>query len=374
MNDQEMQFADPDWQPTRPLDKSKASQEQEVDTPQPINSASQAQQQWQTPPPLHDYQDGYSGSDPQVPPAQKLEYPRTSPYNYTAPNNVTGIPYRQQTRRRGRSPWLWVIIAIIIFGFMSGGFGSAFRGFGFQNSVTEAKTFIVRNQPTIIIKDLSGNIQVHTGDTRSVNVQAVKQADGFGNPKNEQVSYNQSGDTITIDFENRGGSVDFNVTVPSTSNLQLQTNSDSIDVEGVTGQISMSSDSGDITATNDTFSGSTSLTTGSGDINAKQDQLTGPTTLKTDSGDITFDGTITGNGNSQFTTGSGGIDATLSGSPAVTVNASTDSGSIDSNAPTVNVQNNDSGGTASGYIGSSNASTQLTLKTGSGDIHINTQP
>ncbi|HJT55126.1 MAG TPA: DUF4097 family beta strand repeat-containing protein, partial [Ktedonobacteraceae bacterium] len=262
-----------------------------------------------------------------------------------------------------------------VLGFASGGFGTAFKGFGFQNSVTEPKTFIVGSTPqTIVINDSSGDIQVHTGDTGRVDVQAIKHANGFGNPKNEQVSYNQSGDTITIDFENQGGSVDFDVTVPDNSNLRLETHSGDIDVEGVSGQILMSSGSGDITAANDTFSGSTSLTTGSGDINAKQIQLAGPATLRTGSGGITFDGTIAGPGNYQFTTGSGDIDATLSGSPAVTVNASTDSGSINTNVPTINVQNNDSDATASGSIGSSDGSAQLTLKTGSGDIHLNTEP
>jgi hypothetical protein len=355
MSDQEMQFADPDWKPTRPLDKNKAQQEQEVYTPQPINVEPQEQQRRQTPASLPDYQEGYAGPGAKLPPPQQTEYPLPGSYRDTAPQGISGAPFRQQrARRRGRSPWLWIIIAIIIIGFMSGGFGSAFRGFGFQNSVAEPHTFTVsNNQPTIIINDASGNI-----------------------PKDEQVNYKQSpdGSSLTIDFTRGSGSVDFNVTVPDNSNVQLHTRSGNIDVEGVSGQISMSTGSGDITATNDTFSGSANLTTGSGEIVARQDQLNGPATLQTDSGNITFDGAINGNGNYQFTTGSGDIDATLNGNTPVKVNASTGNGSITSGIPTVPAQNSDSGSTASGYIGSPNTSTQLKLQTNDGSINLNSQP
>ncbi len=372
MNDQEMQFADPDWKPTRPLNKNNVPQEQEIDATQPVNARPQ-EQQWQAPPPLRDYQDGYAGAGQQIPPDQKLDYPSPDSYSYAPPNNVTRTPYRQQARRRGRSPWLWIIIAIIILGFMSGGFGSAFRGFGFQNSVTVPQTFTVTNQPTIIINDLGGSVHVQSsGSSKSVNVQAIKQADIFSNPNNEKVAYNQDGNTITISFDGQGGSVDFNLTVPDNSNLQIHTNSDDISVDGISGQMILSTDSGDITTTNDILSTSSLLTDNSGDINGRQDQLAGTTTLNDNSGDINFDGSITGSGNYQFTTNSGDITANLNGNASV--NASTDSGSIDRNVPTIDVQNNDSGATASGYIGSPGSSSQLTFKTNSGDIHLNTRP
>ena len=366
MSDQEMQFADPDWKPTRPLDKNKAQQEQEVYTPQPINVEPQEQQNWQSSVPLPDYDEGYSGSASQVPPAEKIGYSGANAYRDAGPHGASPGQFKQpQARRRGRSSWFWIIIALIILGLMSGGFGSAFReknlpfdggGFGFpQKSVTDTRNFAVGNQPTIVINDASGDIQVHTGDTSGVTVHATKQAGGFGNPNNEQVSYLPSpdGNTITINTGD-SGSVNFDVTVPSTSNLNLKTNSGNIEVDGINGQISMS--------------------TGSGGITAKQDQLAGSAVLHTDSGDITFDGGITGSGDYQFTTGSGEIDANLNSSTALNVNASTDNGSITSNVQSVPVQNNDSGGTANGYIGSPNNSTKLTLKTGDGSINLNSTP
>src|SRR5258706_3888104 len=181
----------------------------------------------------------------------------------------------------------------------------------------------------------------------------MKKSDGFGNPKNEQLSYNRSldGSTLTINFNDGGGSVDFNVTVPNNVNVQLKTSSGNVDVEGVSGQILMTTGSGNITATNDIFTGSTTLSTGSGDI--------------------TFDGGITGTGDYQFTTGNGEIDANLTSGTALDINAATDNGSINSQVSTVSVQNNDPGATASGHIGSPNNSTRLTLKTGEGSINLN---
>ncbi|HEX6484268.1 MAG TPA: DUF4097 family beta strand repeat-containing protein [Ktedonobacteraceae bacterium] len=386
MSDQEMQFADPDWKPTRPLDKNKAQQEQEVYTPQPINVESQEQQKWQSSVPLSDYQEGYSGSDPQIPPAEKIGYPGPGSYRDTAPNSIGGGQFGQpQARRRGRRPWFWIIIALIILGLMSGGFGSVFprkgnpidRGFGFpQKAFTETRTFATGTQPTIVINDASGDVQVHTADASSVTVQATKQTDGFGNPNNEQVSYIPSpdGNTLTINTNGGSGSVNFDVAVPSTSNLKLVTSSGNITVDGINGQISMSTGSGAVTATNDIFTGSATLSTGSGDITAKQDQLNGPATLQTGSGNITFDGGITGSGDYQFTTGSGDIDASFNSSTALDINASTDNGSITSNVQSVPAQNNDPGGTANGYIGSPHNSIKLTLKTGDGSINLNSTP
>src|ERR1700731_2309385 len=101
MSDQEMQFADPDWKPTRPLDKNKAQQEQEVYTPQPINVEPQEQQTWQSSVPLPDYHDGYTGSGPQIPPAEKIGYAGTNSYRDTGPHNISAGQFKQpQARRR----------------------------------------------------------------------------------------------------------------------------------------------------------------------------------------------------------------------------------------------------------------------------------
>jgi hypothetical protein len=382
MSDQEMQFADPDWKPTQPLDKNKAPQEQEVYTPQPINVEPQEQQRRQTPTPVPDYQEGYIGSGAKLPPVQPTEYPLPGSYRDTAPQGTSAEQFKQRpSRGRGRRPWLWIIIAIIILGFMSGGFGSAFGGRGSpfrvgpQNSVTEPQTFTVsNNQPTIIINDASGNIQVHSGNSSgSVNVQAVKQADGFGNPNDEHVTYNRSpdGSSLEIDFTGGRGSVDFNVTVPDNSNVKLQTNSGDIDVEGISGQMSLTTNSGDIHANDDAVSGNSTLTTQDGNIEMARDTLSGNPKINTSSGDITFGGSIDSSGTYQFKTNDGSIGVTLPENPGFHVDATTNSGSIDSEFPQVQVQDTNSGGHAAhSDVGGSIPGARIILDTNDGSINL----
>jgi putative adhesin len=352
MSNQEMQFADPDWKPTQPLEKKTNSQEREAFIPQPINADPREQSQWRTAPPSPPQQEGYTG---------------LRPYAGTAPQQMQGGNFRQrQYQRRGRGPWFWIILAIIIISLTSGGFGSyngfdRFRGFHSNASIVEPHNFTVSDQaaPTIVINDRNGNIQVHRSDTAtSVSVQDTKNAGFFGNPNDMQVSYSQSldGNTINASVNDTGqGSVDFDVTVPQDTNLQITTNSGDINVDGVSGQMTLSVVSGDIHATNDTLSG--------------QD------TIKTDSGDIKFDGSISTSGTYHFQTVSGSIDLTVPGSTAFHVDASTNSGSIASDFPGVHVQNNNQGpgSTASGDVGGTAPGATIALNTDSGAINLHQQ-
>src|SRR5260370_12312674 len=116
MSNQEMQFADPDWKPSQQLDTKTNPQEQEVYKPQPINADSREQNQWTAAPPAPPQQEGYPG---------------LRPYTGPEPGQMQGGNFRQRPyRRRGRGPWFWIILAIIIISLMSGGFGSR-GGFDF---------------------------------------------------------------------------------------------------------------------------------------------------------------------------------------------------------------------------------------------------
>src|SRR5260370_37716570 len=119
MSNQEMQFADPDWKPSQQLDTKTNPQEQEVYNPQPINADSREQNQWTAAPPAPPQQEGYPG---------------LRPYTGPEPGQMQGGNFRQRPyRRRGRGPWFWIILAIIIISLMSGGFRS-FSGPGFDHN------------------------------------------------------------------------------------------------------------------------------------------------------------------------------------------------------------------------------------------------
>ncbi len=352
MSNQEMQFADPDWKPSQQLDTKTSPGEREANIPQPINTDYREQNQWRTAPPSPTQQEGYTG---------------LRPYAGPPPQQMQGGNFRQrQYRRRGRGPWFWIILAIIIISLMSGGFGSSFSRFsggdrfGGQSSVVEtAHVFNVSGQitPTVVINDNNGAIHVQSSDNQyNITVQSTTNSGFFGNPNKLPVAYNQSpdGNTLNINTPDIGqGSIDLQVTVPQGANLKLQTESGDISVTGVDGQMTLTTDSGSIDASNDVINGTSTITT--------------------NSGNITFNGTIGTTGTYQFQTNSGSVDLTVPSAPAFHVDALTTSGSINSSDfPGVQKSDLGSGAKATGDVGgsSSQPGANLIIKSGSGDINL----
>ncbi len=306
MSDQEMQFADPDWKPTQPLERKTSPQERDTYNPQPINTNSREQTQWKSAPSSSPQQEGYTG---------------LYPYAGTAPQQTQGGGFRQQQyRRRGRGPWFWIILAIILISLMSGGLGSNGFGFGrphFGNypiPMQKPQDFIVNGQPTIVINDANGAVHVNAGSSISdVVIQSVPQDNFPGNTNVIQPNISQNGNTITASVpDGQQGSVDFTVTVPQDSNLRLIM----------------------------------------------------------DSGNI-FDGTIGAGGTYQFITSSGSVNLSLPSAPAFHVDATTSSGSMNtSDFPSVHFQNN--GNKASGDVGVSSQvqGAKVTINTDSGNIDL----
>ena len=202
----------------------------------------------------------------------------------------------------------------------------------------------------------AGSITVNSGSAGSIAVQAKKFAGFGGNLNDVQINYNQSGDTVNVTVHRTGTfnffnatSVDFTITVPSTTDLQITTNAGSITVNGISGKMS--------------------LTSNAGTIGATQSSLTGSSIFKTNAGSINFTGTIGTTGTYDFETNAGSIDMTLSGSATFLLNASTDAGSINTSFP-VTVNRSTAGATANGEVGNSPQAT-LTLKTNAGSITLN---
>jgi len=260
---------------------------------------------------------------------------------------------------------------------MSGSFGSMNSSrFGFgRGPFEQSYHYTVSGPPTLVINDASGKIRIVAGSSYSdVTIQAIKQSNFFGNPKDIQVTPSQEGNTITANVQDSGpGSVNFEVTVPQGTNVQLKTDSGDVDIEGVTGQMTLATNSGDIQTANDTLNGASSLSTNSGDVNVRQTTLNNQVTINSNSGDINFDGTIGTSGTYQFQTDIGSVNLTVAPTSAFHIDASTNSGSI-GDFPGLNVQKNiqGSGAKASGDVGGSSQgpSAKVTITTGSGDINL----
>lgn len=379
MSNQEMQFADPDWEPTRPAQKQTGTQQPPVYTPQPVNDDIRERTQQPIIETPSEQEEVYGGLPPY---AGTISPPRQAPYQYQ----------RMPNRRRRRGAWLWIIIAILIFSLLSGGW-NILGNIG-QSSLTQEHPFNVSGTPTIVIHETDGNIHVRQGG--SLDIETVKQGNLFYDPSKIQVNFKSTGSVINVSVDSgsnflSSGSVDFNITVPGNANLDLQTSSGDISVNDTTGQMTLATDSGNISASNDTlsnvqlssssgdidsrgdtFSGQANITTSSGDVSMDGDALNGPTKVNSSSGDIDFNGSVASSGSYQFGSDSGDISIRLPSNANLQVQATTSSGSIDSgDFPTIIEQdyNQGSGSQASGSVGTAPRAS-LTITTHSGDITL----
>src|SRR5712692_6872362 len=388
MSDQEMQFADPDWEPTRPSQIQAGAQQSPVYTPRPVND---------------DLRERSQRPIVETPPAQDEVYAGLPPYAGAMPARPLQAPYRYQRmpgRRRRRGAWFWIIIAILFFSLLGG--GSSTLGSIAQKSVTQENAFNNfpgGSAPTIIIHESAGNIHVHQGN--GINIEDIKNSSFFDDPNNIKVKFDATGNTINVIVDTgtslfSSRSVDFNITIPQNANLDLQTTSGDVSVNDTSGQMTLSTVSGNISTTNDTFadhsllsatsgnidstgdtfSGQADITTVSGDVSMDHDTLNGPAQVNTTSGNIHFNGTLASSPASsatyQFNTVSGDISIGLPSSANFNVQALTTSGSIHSDDfPSINVQdtNQGSGSQASGNVGQSPFAF-LNIGTTSGDITI----
>jgi len=237
-----------------------------------------------------------------------FQYSNAGPYSYTG---------QARYRRRGsclRSLFVFIIIVALL------GVGGTFIA---RNTILVGPTTIsVSAHPTLVIDSQANNGSTFTRDTTSIHIHAantenkiVLQAmNPYGIPLSLSIPipYDRSSDgsTVIIDVDSLQSSR-IDVTVPADTNLKSDTNSKNIEVDGVTGQMVLTSNSGSITVTNSTLSASSLLANNSGAINATQDTLSGPVTFNNNEGPITFNGSIDSSGIYQFQSNSGHIDVTF---------------------------------------------------------------
>lgn len=305
-------------------------------------------------------QGGYSPQSPQ----QFNDDPREQPWQGATPEQMYGEKLQPQRRkRRGPKGCIIAVVAtLIVLSLIGTGIGFAFNRLGgpsFGPGITESRTFQVSTSPHLVIDDPTGQVSIHSGGSgSSVSIRATKLTEGFGgNPNNIHVNYTESSDnnTVTVTVDN-GPSfvglpvVNLDITVPNAIDLNLTSNTGSIDVNGVTGQMSLQSNTGSITA--------------------EQDNLTGSSTLKTDTGSVKFNGTIAQNSNYVFSTNTGSVNVTLPSDSTFHVDAKTDTGSFNSDFPVSNTDKQGLGSEVHGDVGNS-PTTTITLDTDTGSIHLN---
>lgn len=298
---------------------------------------------------------------PFIPPGPPHTWPRYYPGTGPQWASQPGLLY---PRRRSHWPWL-VLTFILLFMLLIGGtvfalFIAGYNFTGYAQSITETQHFLVYSDPTFVLNNDTGSIHVRAGSTQSeVTIQATKHSGPWGNLNDLKVSYTQNSEanTVTVNVDRlssfnffTSASVEFDVTVPTIASLQLKTNTGSVDVSGVNGQMV--------------------LTSNTGSISASDGMLSGNSQLITNTGSVTFTGAIDPNGAYRFETNTGSADVTLPAGSVFHVDASTDTGSINTNFPGITVQHHQFvGADAHGDVGSSPQAT-ISMKTNTGSINL----
>lgn len=274
------------------------------------------------------------------------------------------------------------------------------------------KTFQVSGPVDLEVQTRSGDIIVRSGASGTVTIVGkifVGDHWLFGN-RHADVSdieqhppLRQEGNSIRVDYVNaRDISVDYEITVPADTtvrthsgsgdqiiegtrgNADLQSGSGNIKLARLTGEIRLQTGSGDVRAREiagpvrggagsgnieleETGSGDVDLHTGSGNITARGIQ--GAFRADAGSGDITAEGKQAGSWG--IRTGSGNVHVRLPADAAFDADISTSSGTLSVDAPiTMTVQGRVQE-TRKAIIGKvRGGGPLLTLRTGSGDIHI----
>jgi hypothetical protein len=277
---------------------------------------------------------------------------------------------------------------------------------------TFEKTFEVSGPVDLEVQTRSGDIVVRTGPAGMVSIRGkIFVGDRWlaGNRHadvadiEQHPPLRQDGNSIHVDYVNtRDISVDYEITVPADTTLRAHTGSGDQTIEDLHGNADLQSGAGDMKLSR--LSGEIHLQTGSGDVRAHE--ISGPVRggagsgdleveetgsgdidLHTGSGNITVrgiqgafhaeagSGDITAEGTQagawEIRTGSGNVHVRLPASAAFDANISTSSGTLDVDAPiTMTVQGRVQE-TRKQIIGKvRGGGPLLTLRTGSGDIHI----
>ena len=178
----------------------------------------------------------------------------------------------------------------------------------------------------------------------------------------------------------RYSSVDFEITVPTTVDAEVETSNGRIDVSEVTGILDLDTSNGAIdvsdvfgeaeastsnaTISVDAFEGILDLNTSNGRI--EMESVAGIVDAQTSNGRITFSGTLIEGANHWMSTSNGRIDVTLPADASLIIGARTSNASISTNMLLIG----DTAGNEWSAVLNPPATGTLTLETSNGEIEI----
>jgi len=191
----------------------------------------------------------------------------------------------------------------------------AVGGYSERFTAKETKTFSVGGSPRITLSTFDGEVRVHGWDKPEVTYTATKGAADEQTLREIAIQSQQQGDAVsisTINNDNQNATVSFDVYVPRQSTLHVSSGDGALNLEGVSGQITLRSGDGPIEVSNGV--GQLQLNTGDGTIRVIK--FEGQVDARTGDGAIALDG----NFNSlSARTGDGTISLTVPAGSSFTI-------------------------------------------------------
>ena len=179
----------------------------------------------------------------------------------------------------------------------------------------ESKSFAVSGSPRVTINTFDGHVTIHGWDKPEVTYHATKGSHDENSLKEITIQAQQTGSAITITANNNDqqyGSVNFDVYVPRQSSLHVSSGDGALNLEGVSGQITLRSGDGPIEVAN----GGGQLQVNTGDGVIRVIKFEGQVDARTGDGEIALDG----NFNSlSARTGDGQISLTVPAGSSFTI-------------------------------------------------------
>lgn len=160
---------------------------------------------------------------------------------------------------------------------------------GGRYTTQETKTFTVSGSPRVSISTFDGHVTVHGWDKPEVTYTATKRADDEESLKQISILTEQQGQGISVNATSdnrRNGSVHMDVYVPRQSTLHVSSGDGGLNLEGVSGEITLRSGDGAIEVTD----GGGQLHVNTGDGRIKISRFDGQVDARTGDGEIALDG------------------------------------------------------------------------------------
>ena len=214
---------------------------------------------------------------------------------------------REIERERARAERMEVRTKVIARG--SGGYNSE------RFTAKESRTFSVGSAPRITLSTFDGQVTVRGWDKPEVSYTATKGAADEETLKQISIQAQQHGDGIsisTINTEDLNGRVSFDLYVPRQSTLHVSSGDGALNLDGVTGQITLRSGDGPIEVAN----GGGQLQVNTGDGLIRVIKFDGQVDARTGDGPIALDGNFNA---VSARTGDGAISLTVPAGSSFTI-------------------------------------------------------